>query len=76
MDDFTPYRDEFDPALDTPEKVLQHCIATRLCLSHEKCYMMMTEGLILGHYISATGLPPLKQRYVVFLDFLVIIGGL
>eukprot|EP00253_Pinus_taeda_P012276 PITA_12276 len=53
MDDFTPYREEFDPALETLEKVLQRCIATRLCLSHEKCYMMMIEGLILGHYISA-----------------------
>ena len=56
MDDFTPYGDDFDPALDTLEKVLQRCIATRLCLSHEKCYMMMTEGLILGHYISAAGI--------------------
>eukprot|EP00253_Pinus_taeda_P015876 PITA_15876 len=56
MDDFTPYGDDFDRALDTLEKVLQRCIATRLCLSHEKCYMMMTEGLILGHYISAAGI--------------------
>eukprot|EP00253_Pinus_taeda_P025276 PITA_25276 len=56
MDDFTPYGDDFDPALDTLEKVLQRCIATRLCLSHEKCYMMMTEELILGHYISAAGI--------------------
>eukprot|EP00253_Pinus_taeda_P033510 PITA_33510 len=35
------------------EKALQRCIATRLCLSHKKCHMMMIEGLILGHYISA-----------------------
>eukprot|EP00253_Pinus_taeda_P007096 PITA_07096 len=56
MDDFTPYGDEFDPALDTLEKVLQRFIGTRLCLSHEKCYMIMTEGLILGHYISAAGI--------------------
>eukprot|EP00253_Pinus_taeda_P033683 PITA_33683 len=56
MDDFTPYGDDFDPALDTLEEVLQHCIATRLCLSHEKCYMMMTEGLILGHYVSAASI--------------------
>ena len=55
MDDFTLYGDDFDPALDTLEKVLQRCIATRLCLSHEKCYMMMTKGLILGHYILAAG---------------------
>eukprot|EP00253_Pinus_taeda_P003814 PITA_03814 len=64
MDDFTPYGDDFDPALDTLEKVLQCCIATRLCLSHEKCYMMMTKGLILGHYISAAGIqvdPPKIQ---------------
>ena len=36
MDEFTPYGDDFDPTLDTIEKVLQRCIATRLCLSHEK----------------------------------------
>ena len=54
MDDFTPYEDDFKPALQMLEKVLQKCIATRLCLSHEKCHRMMTEGLILGHYISAT----------------------
>lgn len=56
MDDFTPYGDDFDPALNTLEKVLQRCIATRFCLSHEKCYMMMTEGLILGHYVSVAGI--------------------
>jgi len=56
MDDFTPYGDDFELAQDTLEKVLQRCISTRLCLSHEKCYMMMIEGLILGHYILATGI--------------------
>ena len=56
MDDFTPYGDDFEPVLETLEKVLQRCIDTRLCLSHEKCHMMMTEELILGHYISATGI--------------------
>lgn len=54
MDDFTPYGDDFEPTLQTLEKVLQICIATRLCLRQEKCHMMMTEGLILGHYTSAT----------------------
>ena len=56
MDDFTPYGDDFDPALDALEKVLQRCITTKLCLSHENCYMMMIEGLILGHYISIAGI--------------------
>jgi len=56
MDDFTPYGDDFELALQTLEKVLQRCIATRLCLRHEKCHIMMTEELILGHYILAAGI--------------------
>ena len=56
MDDFTPYEDDFDQALQTLEKVLEWCIATRVCLSNVKCHMMMTKGIILGHYISAAGI--------------------
>ena len=56
MDDFTPYGDDFDQAIDYLEKVLEWCIATRLCLSHEKCHMMMIEGVVLGPYISADGI--------------------
>jgi hypothetical protein len=56
MDDFTPYGNDFDQALSNLEKVLERCIATRLCLSHEKCHMMMTEGVVLGNYISADGI--------------------
>jgi len=56
MDDFTPYGVDFEPTLQTLEKVLQRCIGTRLCLSHEKCHLMMVEGLILGHYISAAAI--------------------
>eukprot|EP00253_Pinus_taeda_P023161 PITA_23161 len=56
MDDFTPYGDDLELALQMLEKGLQRCIATKLYLSHEKCHMMMTEGLILGHYISVAGI--------------------
>eukprot|EP00253_Pinus_taeda_P032548 PITA_32548 len=56
MDVFTPYGDDFEPPLQTLEKFLERCVATRLCLSHKKCHMMMTEGLILGHYISVVGI--------------------
>lgn len=56
MDDFTPYGDDFESALQMLEKVLQRCIATRLCLNHEKFHIMMIECLILGHYISAAGI--------------------
>lgn len=91
MDDFTPYGDDFEPALQTLEKVLQRCIATRLCLSHEKCHMMMTEGLIFGHYISVAGIQvdptinqiillilplPHRLRYAVSWDFLAILEDL
>eukprot|EP00253_Pinus_taeda_P020144 PITA_20144 len=56
MDNFTPYGDDFDQALQTLEKVLEQCIATRLRLSNVKCHMMMTEGVILGHYIFTVGI--------------------
>ena len=56
MGDFTPYGDDFDQALQTLEKLLEWCIATRLFLSHERCHIMMTEGVILWHYVSATGI--------------------
>lgn len=69
MDDFTPYGDDFQPALHTLEKVLQRCIATSLCLSHEKCHMTMTELLILGHYNSAAGIQidPTKIQIIILI---------
>jgi hypothetical protein len=51
-----PHGTDFDQALSNLEKVLERCIATRLCLSHEKCHMMMTEGVVIGHYVSADGI--------------------
>eukprot|EP00253_Pinus_taeda_P036360 PITA_36360 len=56
MDDFTPYGDDFEAALVYLEKVLEQCVQTNVTLSTEKCHMMMTEGIILGHYISAEGI--------------------
>ena len=56
MDDFTPYGNEFERDLQNLENVLERCIFTRLCLSHEKCHMMMTEGVVLGHYVSVIGI--------------------
>jgi hypothetical protein len=56
MDDFTPYGDTFETTLSNMEKVLKPCIQTHLCLSTEKCHMMMDEGVVLGHYLSAVGI--------------------
>jgi hypothetical protein len=38
------------------EKVLIRCKETNLSLSHEKSRMMLTEGIVLGHHISGTGI--------------------
>ena len=56
MDDFTPYGRDFDEALENLKKVLIRCEQTQLSLSTEKCHMMMSEGVVLGHFISANGI--------------------
>ena len=52
MDEFTPYGSSFEEALKNLEKVLVRCEQTQLSLSTEKCHMMMSEGVVLGHFIS------------------------
>ena len=53
MDDFTPYGDAFETTLANLEKVLECCIQINVALSTKKCQMMMTGGILLGHYIFA-----------------------
>src|ERR1700721_4464483 len=55
MDDFTVYGDSFEEALENLEKVLVRFKETNLSLSHEKCFMMFTERIFLGHHISGDG---------------------
>jgi hypothetical protein len=68
MNDFTPYGDNFDQALNNLEKILERCIATRLCLSHEKCHMMITESVVLGNYIYANGIKVNPTKIEVILN--------
>ena len=56
MDEFTPYGSDFEEALKNLEKVLTHCEKTQLSLSTEKCHMMMSEGVVLGNFISVDGI--------------------
>lgn len=49
MDDFTTY----DEALKNLEKILKRCQEHNLSLNHEKCFMMMTQGITLGHFVSS-----------------------
>jgi len=83
MDDFTVYGSTFDDCLNNLEKVLKICIETNLSLSNEKCFVILTEGIALGHHISSSGIkvdptkiqvivnlmPPKTQKEVIsFLD--------
>jgi hypothetical protein len=40
----------------TLRRVLKRCIQAQLSLSTEKCHMMMSEGIVLGHFISSQGI--------------------
>lgn len=53
MDDFTAYRDAFETTLVNLDKVLERGVETNVSLSIEKYHMMMNEGIMLGHLISA-----------------------
>ena len=56
MDDFTAYGNTFQEALDNLQKVLIQCQETKLALSHEKCKMFLTKGIVLGHHVSSQGI--------------------
>ena len=51
MDDFTLYGNSFDEALENLENFLKHCEQTHLSLSTEKCHTMMSEGVVMGHFV-------------------------
>ena len=67
MDDFISYGNTFQESLDNLEKVLIQCQETNLALSHEKCKMLLTEGIVLGHHISSQGIKvdPAKIKVIV-----------
>jgi hypothetical protein len=52
MDEFTSYGIDFDEALANLEKSLKICKQSHLSLSTEKFHMMMSKGVVLGHFIS------------------------
>ena len=56
MGDFTSYGSSFDEDLRILEKYLERCEQTHLSSSTEKCHMMMSEGIVLGNFISVAGI--------------------
>uniref|UniRef100_A0A151UCZ5 RNA-directed DNA polymerase n=1 Tax=Cajanus cajan TaxID=3821 RepID=A0A151UCZ5_CAJCA len=56
MDDFSVFGSFFDLCLKNLDIVLKRCVETNLVLNWEKCHFMVTEGIVLGHKISAKGI--------------------
>ena len=56
MDDFSVYGSSFEKCLENLETILQRCQDKNLALNWENCHFMVTEGIVLGHKISAAGL--------------------
>ena len=52
MDDFTTFGVTFEETLKKLEKVLIQCEEHNLSLNSEKFFLMMQEGMVLGHFIS------------------------
>ena len=52
MDDLSVYGETFQEALDNLEKVLKRFQEANLALSHEKCRMMFTKGVVLGYVLK------------------------
>jgi hypothetical protein len=70
MDDFTTYGDKFDEALANLENRLIRCMESNVSLSNEKCFMMATNGIVLGHRISEKGIRVDPKKIKVILNFL------
>jgi len=56
MDDFSIYGDSFDQCLHHLELVLQRCKKKNLTLNWEKCHIIVSQGIVLGHEIFRRGI--------------------
>ena len=67
---FCVYGNTFEDALENLEKILKRCIESNLSLSNKKCFMMLTEGIVLGHHISSSRIhvDPAKIQLIVNLS--------
>ena len=65
MDDFSVYGSSFEHCVENLETILQRCQDKNLALNWNKCHFMVTEGIILGHKISAAGLKVDQAKDVV-----------
>ncbi|KAM5555299.1 hypothetical protein ABKV19_023282, partial [Rosa sericea] len=62
MDDFSVFGMSFDDCLHNLDLILKRCIETNLVLNWEKCHFMVTQGIVLGHIVSARGIEVDKAK--------------
>lgn len=62
MDDFSVYGKDFDTCLKNLELILERCVETNLVLNWEKCHLMVHQGIVLGHIVSARGIEVDKAK--------------
>lgn len=62
MDDFTLFGIRFEHCLHHLTLVIKRYEETNLILNWEKCHFMVTEGIILGHKITAKGIEVDKAK--------------
>ena len=70
IDDFSIFNDSFDECLGNLKKVSERCKEKNLALNWEKCYFMMTKGIVLGHIVSGDGMQVDKAKVELIADLL------
>ena len=69
MDDFTVFGVTYEEALMNLEKVLFQCKEHNISLNSEKCFILMQEGVVLGHFISAARIQVDPTKIEVIITF-------
>jgi hypothetical protein len=62
MDDFTVYGKDFITCLKNLTLVLHRCSEQNWILNWEKCHFLVSEGIVLGHLVSARGIEVDKEK--------------
>ena len=62
MDDFSVFGDSFETCLSNLDKMLERYESAHLVLNREKCHFIVTEGIVLGHKISSSGMEVDKAK--------------
>ncbi|GKA72623.1 reverse transcriptase domain-containing protein [Tanacetum coccineum] len=62
MEDFSVFGDSFNSCLNNLEQMLIRCKQAHLVLNWEKCYFVVTEGIVLGQKVSRKGLEVDKAK--------------